>query len=131
MNNEKLVDSILNELTYAQSILNVIINNNVQADQDLFNTIESVIHNISRAKKSAGSIQVENKSISISSFEIIAGESLETILGTATNTLKTAEELKVATESGKLKDGDTNVINLIQSVRLNLEAAYEKVSAEG
>nr|ELR5042294.1 hypothetical protein [Providencia stuartii]ELR5083239.1 hypothetical protein [Providencia stuartii] len=128
MNNEKLVDSILNELTYAQSILNVIINNNVQADQDLFNTIESVVDNISRAKKSAGSIQIESNYKPIGDIEIIKDQTIEMVVGSILTTLDTAINLKVAEECGHLKNQDEHVITLINSAKLNLDMVYTKVS---
>ncbi|MBS0917004.1 hypothetical protein [Providencia rettgeri] len=51
MNNTTLVENTVDELTYAESILNMIIDNDVKADGSLFNSIESVVKNISRAKK--------------------------------------------------------------------------------
>lgn len=51
MNNTMLVENTVDELTYAESILNMIIDNDVKADGSLFNSIESVVKNISRAKK--------------------------------------------------------------------------------
>lgn len=128
MNNEKLIDSILNELTYAQSILNVIINNNVQADQDLFNTIESVVDNIFRAKKSAGSIQIESNHKPIGDIEITKDQTIEMVVGSILTTLDTAINLKVAEECGHLKNQDEHVINLINSAKLNLDMVYTKVS---
>lgn len=128
MNNEKLVGSILNELTYAQSILNVIINNNIQADQDLFNTLESVVDNISRAKKSAASIQVEYDYKPIGDIEIIKDQTIEMAVGSILTTLDTAITLKVAEESGHLQNQDEYVINLINSAKLNLDMVYTKVS---
>lgn len=128
MNNEKLVDSILNELTYAQSILNMIINNDVQADQNLFNTIESVVDNISRAKKSAGSIQIESNHKPIGDIEITKDQTIEMVVGSILKTLDTAINLKVAEECGHLKNQDEHVINLINSAKLNLDMVYTKVS---
>lgn len=51
MNNTTLVENTVDELTYAESILNMIIDNDVKADGSLFNSIESVVKSISRAKK--------------------------------------------------------------------------------
>ena len=51
MNNTTLVESTMNELTYAESILTMIIDNDVKSDGNLFNSIEAVVENISRAKK--------------------------------------------------------------------------------
>lgn len=52
MNNTKLKESACNELVYAASILNIIINDNVMPSDNMFNAIESVVANIERAKES-------------------------------------------------------------------------------
>lgn len=131
MNNEKLVDSILNELTYAQSILNVIINNDVQPDQDVFNTIESVVGNIDRAKNNVAGIKIDPAINTIGEVKLTESETIETAIGSVLSVLQTAINLKVAEESGKLKSQDTPIINLIASAKLNLEAIYTKVSFTG
>ncbi|MBN7840901.1 hypothetical protein J0A78_05375 [Providencia rettgeri] len=51
MNNTILVENTINELTYAESILNIIVDNDIMANGNLFNSIESAVKNISRAKK--------------------------------------------------------------------------------
>ncbi|HGW4592405.1 TPA: hypothetical protein ACNH0U_001929 [Proteus mirabilis] len=51
MNNTKLKESACDELTYATSILNIIINDNVMPSDNMFNAIESAVANIERAKE--------------------------------------------------------------------------------
>lgn len=50
MNNTKLKESACDELIYATSILNIIINDNVMPSDNMFNAIESAVANIERAK---------------------------------------------------------------------------------
>lgn len=131
MNNEKLIDSTLNELTYAASILNLIINNDVQPDQDVFNTIESVVGNIDRAKNNVAGIKIDPAINTIGEVKLTEGDTIETAIGSVLSVLQTAINLKVAEGSGKLKAQDTPIINLIASAKLNLEAIYTKVSFTG
>ncbi|MCW2258532.1 hypothetical protein M2263_004623 [Providencia alcalifaciens] len=131
MNNEKLIDSTLNELTYAASILNIIINNPIEADQDVFTVIESVVENIDRAKNNVGGIKIDSAINTIGEVKLTESETIETAIGSVLSVLQTAINLKVAEESGKLKAQDTPIINLIASAKLNLEAIYTKVSFTG
>lgn len=50
MNNTELKQSACDELLYATSILNLIINDNVTPSDNMFNAIESAVENIERAK---------------------------------------------------------------------------------
>lgn len=127
MNNTKLVENTMNELTYAESILNMIINNDIKADGSLFNSIESVVENISRAKKNVCNINTDN-SKNIGDIEITKDQTIEMVVGSILTTLDTAITLKVAEESGHLKNQDEYVINLINSAKLNLDMVYTKVS---
>lgn len=127
MNNTKLVEHTVNELTYAESILNMIVNNDIKADGSLFNSIESVVENISRAKKNVCNINIDN-SKNIGDFEISKDQTIETVIGSILTTLETAINLKVAEESGHLKNQDEYVINLINAAKLNLDMVYTKVS---
>ncbi|MBQ0328440.1 hypothetical protein J9231_11330 [Providencia rettgeri] len=127
MNNTKLVENTMNELTYAESILNMIVNNDVKADSSLFNSIESVVENISRAKKNVCNINTDN-SKNIGDIEISKDQTIETVIGSILTTLETVITLKVAEESGHLKNQDEYVINLINAAKLNLDMVYTKVS---
>ncbi|HEJ9413550.1 TPA: hypothetical protein SMM66_002172 [Proteus mirabilis] len=51
MNNIELKQSACDELLYATSILNLIINDNVTPSDNMFNAIESAVANIERAKE--------------------------------------------------------------------------------
>ncbi|EPL4467345.1 hypothetical protein MC862_003537 [Proteus mirabilis] len=51
MNNTELKQSACDELLYATSILNIIINDNVMPSDNMFNAIESAVANIERAKE--------------------------------------------------------------------------------
>lgn len=128
MNNAKLVENTIDELTYASSILNMIINNDIQADGDLFNSIESVVENIDRAKKNVCNISVDKNNKPIGEVKISKDQTIEVVIGSILTTLETAINLKVAEESGHLKNQDKYVINLITSAKLNLEIVYTKVS---
>lgn len=55
-------------------------------------------------------------------------DTIETAVWCILNTLETAINLKVAEESGHIKNYYTQITNLIQSAKLNLETVYEKVS---
>lgn len=50
MNNTELKQSAHDELIYATSILNLIINDNITPSDNMFNAIESAVANIERAK---------------------------------------------------------------------------------
>lgn len=128
MNDSKLVERTVDELTYAASILNMIVNNNVQADGDLFNTIESVIENINRAKKNVCDMSIDMNNKPIGDIEVSKDQTMEMVIGSILTTLETAINLKVAEESGHLKNQDEYVINLINSAKLNLDIVYTKVS---
>ncbi len=128
MNNTKLVESTIDELTYASSILNMIINNDIQADGNLFNSIESVVENIDRAKKNVCNISTDKNHKPIGEIKISKDQTIETVIGSILTTLETAINLKVAEESGHLENQDEYVINLITSAKLNLDIVYTKVS---
>ena len=71
MDNNKLIENACDELTYAESILMLIINNDVLADEHLYNTLESIVENIKRARIDICYINVENNTASIDSEEEI------------------------------------------------------------
>ena len=128
MNNTKLVENTIDELTYASSILNMIINNDIQSDGHLFNSIESVVENIDRAKKNVCNLNADKNYKPIGEVKISKDQTIETAIGSILTTLETAINLKVAEESGYLKNQDEYVINLITSAKLNLDIVYTKVS---
>ncbi|MGO2337095.1 hypothetical protein [Providencia sp.] len=128
MNNTKLVENTIDELTYASSILNMIINNDIQSDGNLFNSIESVVENIDRAKKNVCNLNTDKNYKPIGEVKISKDQTIETAIGSILTTLETAINLKVAEESGYLKNQDEYVINLITSAKLNLDIVYTKVS---
>ncbi|HEM8305012.1 TPA: hypothetical protein U2M51_001219 [Providencia rettgeri] len=61
MNNQKLKEAASDELTHAASILEMIVNDNVTPNTNMFNAIESVVGNINRAKRSIGNIATEKQ----------------------------------------------------------------------
>ncbi|EOY9128623.1 hypothetical protein ACQFZT_004393 [Providencia stuartii] len=128
MNNTTLVESTMNELTYAESILTMIIDNDVKSDGNLFNSIEAVVENISRAKKNVCNINTDENHKSIGDIEVSKGQTIEMVIGSILTTLETAINLKVAEESEHLKNQDEYIINLINSAKLNLDMVYTKVS---
>ena len=71
MDNNKLIENACDELTYAESILMLIINNDVLADEHLYNTLESIVENIKRARIDICYINVENNTAPIDSEEEI------------------------------------------------------------
>lgn len=128
MNNTKLKESACNELVYATSILNIIINDNVPPGDNMFNAIESVVENIERAKGNVSSINTNKSPKPIGEIKINDKDTIETAVGCILNTLETAINLKVAEESGHVENYDIQITNLIQSAKLNLETVYEKIS---
>ncbi|WIF71404.1 MULTISPECIES: hypothetical protein [Proteus] len=128
MNNTKLKESACDELLYATSILNLIINDNVTPSDNMFNAIESAVANIERAKESVSNINTDKSPKPIGEIKISDNDTIETAVGCILNTLETAINLKVAEESGHIKNYDIQITNLIQSAKLNLETVYEKVS---
>ncbi|WP_272516117.1 MULTISPECIES: hypothetical protein [unclassified Providencia] len=129
MNNTILVENTVNELTYAESILNMIIDNDVKADGSLFNSIESVVKNISRAKKNVCGITTEDKKW-LGSTPITESESLEGAVNTVLSTLNIAIDLKADEESGSLKNRYDSIIRLLLSARMSMEVIYQKVSTQ-
>ncbi|HCQ7981574.1 TPA: hypothetical protein OL861_002785 [Proteus mirabilis] len=128
MNNTKLKESACDELLYATSILNLIINDNVTPSDNMFNAIESAVANIERAKENVSSINTDKSPKPIGEIKISNNDTIETAVWCILNTLETAINLKVAEESGHIKNYDIQITNLIQSAKLNLETVYEKVS---
>ncbi len=132
MNNKKLVESTVDELTYASAILSMIINNNIQADGDLFNSIESVVSNIDRAKNNISDININMEVKPINEMEIFHDKSLEMVIGTVTTALEMAIDISVKSELGfSTKDKDSLLLNIIMQARLNLVYVYEKISLGG
>ncbi|EOT2067096.1 hypothetical protein ACNHLX_000733 [Proteus mirabilis] len=128
MNNTKLKESACDELVYATSILNIIINDNVMPSDNMFNAIESAVANIERAKESVSSINTDKSPKAIGEIKISDKDTIETAVGCILNTLETVINLKVAEEIGHIKNYDIQITNLIQSATLNLKTVYEKVS---
>ncbi len=128
MNNTELKQSACDELLYATSILNLIINDNVTPSDNMFNAIESAVANIERAKESVSNINADKSPKAIGEIKISDKDTIETAVGCILNTLETAINLKVSEESGHIKNYDIQITNLIHSAKLNLETIYEKVS---
>lgn len=128
MNNTELKQSACDELLYATSILNLIINDNVIPSDNMFNAIESAVANIERAKESVSNINTDKSPKAIGEIKISDNDTIETAVSCILNTLETAINLKVAEESGHIKNYDIQITNLIQSAKLNLKTVYEKVS---
>ncbi|MEY1539858.1 hypothetical protein AB7Z49_01315 [Providencia rettgeri] len=130
MNNQILKESASDELTHAASILEMIINDNVTPNTNMFNAIESVVGNINRAKRSIGNISTEKKQNWIGSISITENENLEGAISSVLSTLNTAIDLKVDEESGSLKNQYDSIFRLLVSARMCMEVIYEKVSLQ-
>ncbi|MBQ0210893.1 hypothetical protein J7S50_17055 [Providencia rettgeri] len=126
MNNTILVENTINELTYAESILNIIVDNDIMANGNLFNSIESVVKNISRAKKNICSIKTDENQESIGDVLITKNENLESAVGSILSILEMAIKLH-ASESNNNKN-IVSMVNLIFAAKMNLENIYEKIS---
>ncbi|MEH1462036.1 hypothetical protein, partial [Proteus mirabilis] len=104
MNNTKLKESACDELIYATSILNIIINDNVTPSDNMFNAIESAVANIERAKENVSIINTDKLPKPIGEIKISDKDTIETAVGCILNALETAINLKVAKESGHVKN---------------------------
>ncbi|OAT54013.1 hypothetical protein [Providencia heimbachae] len=128
MNNTTLVENTINELTYAESILNMIVDNDIKADGSLFNSIESVVENISRAKKNVCNISADENKKSIGDILITKNENLEGAIGSILSVLEMAINLSASNEPSNKNGNQVSIINLIFTAKLNLETVYEKIS---
>ncbi|WP_273804878.1 hypothetical protein [Providencia rettgeri] len=126
MNNTILVENTINELTYAESILNIIVDNDIMANGNLFNSIESVVKNISRAKKNICSIKTDENQESIGGILITKNESLESAVGSILSILEMAIKLH-ASENNDNRN-IVSMVDLIFAAKMNLENIYEKIS---
>ncbi|ENU1229307.1 hypothetical protein [Providencia rettgeri] len=129
MNNQKLKEAASDELTHAASILEMIVNDNVTPNTNMFNAIESVVGNINRAKRSIGNIATEKQEW-IADTLITKNESLEAAVGSVLSILNIAISLKVSEDSGELKSQYNSIIDLILSAKINMELIYQKVSTQ-
>lgn len=129
MNNTILVENTINELTYAESILNIIVDNDIKSNGDLFNSIEAVVKNISRAKKSVCGITTDDKKW-LGSTPITESESLEGAVSSVLSILNIAIDLKADEESGSLKNRYDSIFRLLLSARMSMEVIYQKVSTQ-
>ncbi|MBN6363938.1 hypothetical protein JZL89_01010 [Providencia rettgeri] len=129
MNNQKLKEAASDELTHAASILEMIVNDNVTPNTNMFNAIESVVGNINRAKGSIGNIATEKQEW-IADTLITKNESLEAAVGSVLSILNIAISLKVSEDSGELKSQYNSIIDLILSAKINMELIYQKVSTQ-
>ncbi|EIU7558833.1 hypothetical protein LHV18_19270 [Providencia rettgeri] len=126
MNNTTLVANTIDELTYAESILNIIVDNDIMANGNLFNSIESVVKNISRAKKNICSINTDKNQEYVGGILITKNENLESAVGSILSILEMAIKLH-ASESNDNKN-IVSMVNLIFAAKMNLENIYEKIS---
>lgn len=128
MNNTTLVENTIDELTYSESILNMIIDNDIKADGSLFNSIESVVQNISRAKKNVCNIKTDENQKSIGDILITKNENIECAIGSILSVLEMAISLSASNEPSNKNGNQVSIINLIFTAKLNLETVYEKIS---
>ena len=128
MKDNKLKESASDELTHAASILEMIINDNVTPNTHMFNSIESVVGNINRAKMNISNIGGERKIKNIGDILITKNENLESAVGSILSVLEMAISLSASDESSNKNGNQVSIINLIFVAKLNLETVYEKIS---
>ena len=116
MNNTQLKEAACDDLTYAKSTLSLIINNDVPFDTHAFNTVESVVEQIDRALKNVASISTEQADTRNEDCKVFSGLDLESSLNSVSNSLKV---------------NATALIELIVSVKMNMESICQHIAARG
>ncbi|WP_405470238.1 hypothetical protein ACGTI2_05135 [Morganella morganii] len=131
MNNTQLKEAACDDLTYAKSTLSLIINNDVPFDTHAFNTIEGVVEQIDRALKNVASISTEHADSSNEDCDVFSGLNLESSLNSVLGTLVAIENINVTLEGNSLKLNTTYLIELIASVKMNMESICKHIAARG
>lgn len=131
MNNTQLKEAACDDLTYAKSTLSLIINNDVPFDTHACNTVEGVVEQIDRALKKIASINTEKTSASNEDTDVFYGMNLESSLNSVLGTLTAIENINVPFESNSLKINSTTLIELIASVKINMESICKHIAARG
>ncbi|HGN0094501.1 hypothetical protein [Morganella morganii] len=131
MNNTQLKEAACDDLTYAKSTLSLIINNDVPFDTHAFNTVESVVEQIDRALKNVANISTEQADTRNEDCKVFSGLDLESSLNSVLGTLVAIENISVIFESNSLKVNATALIELIASVKMNMESICQHIAARG
>lgn len=131
MNNTQLKEAACYDLTYAKSTLSLIINNDVPFDTHAFNTVEGVVEQIDRALKNVASISTVQADSSNEDCDVFFGLDLESSLNSVLGTLVAIENINVTLESNSLKLNTTYLIELIASVKMNMESICKHIAARG
>lgn len=131
MNNTQLKEAACDDLTYAKSTLSLIINNDVPFDTHAFNTVESVVEQIDRALKNVASISTEQADTRHEDCEVFSGLDLESSLNSVLGTLVAIENMSVIFESNSLKVNTTTLIELIASVKMNMDSICKYIAVRG
>lgn len=129
MNNAQLKEAACDYLTYAKSTLSLIINNDVPFDTHALNTVEGVVEQIDRALKNVASISTEQADTRNEDCEVFSGLDLESSLNSVLGTLVAIENISVIFESNSLKVNTTALIELIASVKMNMESICQHIAA--
>lgn len=131
MNNTQLKEAACDDLTYAKSTLSLIINNDAPFDTHAFNTVEGVVEQIDRALKNVASISTEQADTRNEDCNVFSGLDLESSLNSVLGTLVAIENISVIFESNSLKVNATALIELIASVKMNMESICQHIAARG
>lgn len=131
MNSTELKEAACDDLTYAKSTLSLIINNDVPFDTHVCNTVEGVVEQIDRALKKIASINTEETSTSNEDTDIFYGVNLESSPNSVLGTLTAIENINVSFERNSLKINSTTLIELISSVKINMESICKHIAARG
>ncbi|EPF5871077.1 hypothetical protein [Morganella morganii] len=131
MNNTQLKEAACDDLTYAKSTLSLIINNDVPFDTHAFNTVEGVVEQIDRALKNVASISTEQADTRNEDCKVFSDLDLESSLNSVLGTLVAIENISVILESNSLKVNATALIELIASVKMNMESICQHIAARG
>ncbi|MET4879557.1 hypothetical protein L9G70_19265 [Morganella morganii] len=131
MNNTQLKEAACDDLTYAKSTLSLIINNDVPFDTHAFNTVEGVVEQIDRALKNVASISTEQADSSNEDYDVFFGMDLESSLNSVLGTLVAIENMSVIFESNSLKVNTTTLIELIASVKMNMDSICKYIAVRG
>lgn len=131
MNNAQLKKSACDNLTYAKSTLSLIINNDVPFDTHAFNTVEGVVEQIDRALKNIASINAEQADTSNDDCKVFSGLDLESSLNSVLGTLVAIENMSVIFESNSLKINTKTLIELIASVKMNMDSICKYITTRG
>ncbi|EPX8933650.1 hypothetical protein ACW5X7_000992 [Morganella morganii] len=131
MNNTQLKEAACDDLTYAKSTLSLIINNDAPFDTHVFNTVEGVVEQIDRALKNVASISTVQADSSNEDCDVFSGLDLESSLNSVLGTLVAIENINVTLESNSLKLNTTYLIELIASVKMNMESICKHIAARG